>query len=122
MIDVFNNKAADACDSPVLSVLIPYYHDDPAQLLSDLLEQAQAAQNSAGRTEILIYDDGTGNENVNTKLVNIAKKSTAPIRLFFAHNNKGRSSARNYLKSQACAEWVLFLDAVSHATSRSSFP
>lgn len=108
MIDIFKNKAAETSELPILSVLVPYYHDDPAQLLSDLLVQAQAMP---GKTEILIYDDGTGDENVNTRLIDIAKKSTAPVRLFFAHGNKGRSSARNYLKSQAKAEWVLFLDA-----------
>ena len=107
MIDTFKNKAAKTNTTPILSILVPYYHDDPVLLLNDLLVQAQAA----GKTEILLYDDGTGDANVNERLMNTAKKSTASISLFFAHTNKGRSSARNYLKSQAQAEWVLFLDA-----------
>ncbi len=107
MMDIFKNKAAKTNTTPRLSILVPFYHDDPALLLNDLLVQAQAA----GHTEILIYDDGTGNANVNARLKNTAKKSTAPIKLFFARKNKGRSYARNYLKSQAQAEWVLFLDA-----------
>lgn len=107
MIETFKNKAAEAGPSPALSILVPYYHDDPVLLLNDLLVQAQAA----GGTEILMYDDGTIDANVNARLVSTAKKSTAPISLFFARENKGRSCARNYLKSQARAEWVLFLDA-----------
>ncbi len=107
MIDIFENKTAKIDGQPKLSILVPYYHDDPALLLSDLLVQAQAS----GDTEILIYDDGTGDENVNTRLISIAKKSTAPVRLFFAQENKGRSAARNYLKTKAKSDWVLFLDA-----------
>ena len=107
MIETFKNKAAKNSPAPKLSILVPYYHDDPVLLLNDLLVQAQAA----GKTEILLYDDGTGDANVNARLMSTAKKSTAPISLFFAQENKGRSSARNYLKSQARADWVLFLDA-----------
>ena len=115
MIDTFRNEAAETTQKPVLSILVPYYHDDPVLLLSDLLVQAQIANKTAGGAEILMYDDGTnsgkGDANVNARLISTAKKSTAPISLFFAQKNQGRSSARNYLKSQAKAEWVLFLDA-----------
>ena len=107
MIDTFKNKAAKTGKTPTLSILVPYYHDDPVLLLDDLLVQAQAT----GKTEILFYDDGTGDANVNARLKSAAQKSTAPISLYFAQENKGRSGARNYLKSQARAEWVLFLDA-----------
>jgi glycosyltransferase involved in cell wall biosynthesis len=102
-----------------LSILVPYYHDDPVLLLNDLLVQAQAQAQAqgqaqgqaAGETEILLYDDGTSDANINAHLKNTAQKSSAPITLFFAQINQGRSSARNYLKSQAKAKWVLFLDA-----------
>ena len=105
MIEIFTNKVAKTEVKPTLSILVPYYHDDPVLLLTDLIAQANA------ETEILMYDDGTCDANVNARLMSTAKKSTAPIRLFFAHENKGRSSARNYLKSQAKAKYVLFLDA-----------
>ncbi len=107
MIETFKNLIAEKGPAPTLSILIPYYHDDPVLLLNDLLVQAQAT----GKTEILLYDDGTKDANVNARLLSIAKKSPAAVSLFFAQENKGRSSARNYLKSQARAEWVLFLDA-----------
>jgi len=108
VIETFKNQAAlEAISTPALSILVPYYHDDPVLLLNDLLVQAQAGN----KAEILLYDDGTQDANVNARLMSAAKKSTAPISLFFAQKNKGRSSARNYLKSQARAKWVLFLDA-----------
>ena len=107
MIETFHNKASEMGECPTLSILVPYYHDDPVLLLNDLLVQAQ----DAGSAEILMYDDGTCDANINARLVSTAKKSTAPISLFLAQENQGRSSARNYLKSQAKADWVLFLDA-----------
>jgi len=107
MITHDQNQAAQSAKSPRLSVLIPYYRDDPNLLLSDLLVQAEAV----GHVEILLYDDGTNDANVNTRLGHAAAKSRAAIRLFFAAKNQGRSCARNYLKSQAKAKWVLFLDA-----------
>lgn len=107
MIETFKNQAAETGTRPTLSILVPYYHDDPVLLLNDLMAQAGDTDGA----EILIYDDGTMDANVNARLVSTATKSTAPITLFFAHENKGRSSARNYLKSKAKAKWVLFLDA-----------
>jgi len=107
MMTFFENKTAKSSLNPLLSVLVPYYHDDPNVLLSDLLAQAQAV----GEVEILFYDDGTNDANINTRLEHAAGKCTAAIRLFFAAQNKGRSTARNYLTSKARAGWVLFLDA-----------
>jgi len=40
---------------PTLSVLIPFYCDNPSKLLSALLVQAQELRG----IEILLYDDGT---------------------------------------------------------------
>ncbi len=107
MITYHQNRAAKSGTPPLLSVLIPYYHDDPNLLLSDLLVQAEAL----GQVEILLYDDGTNDANINARLEHAADKSRAAIRLFFAAKNQGRSCARNYLKSRAKANWVLFLDA-----------
>ncbi len=107
MITQHQNQAATSGPPARLSVLVPYYHDDPNLLLSDLIGQAEGVEG----VEILLYDDGTNDANVNIRLGHAANKTTAAVRLFFAANNKGRSTARNYLKSQAKANWVLFLDA-----------
>lgn len=102
-MDIYQNTPAKRVKTPALSVLIPYYHDNPANLL-------EAIGNNAD-IEILIYDDGTQDVTINDNLQSIAANITAPVTLFFAHENKGRSSARNTLKANAKAEWVLFLDA-----------
>ena len=101
----FKNAAAKQSGKPVLSVLIPYYRDDPEGLLNALLLQTNE------NVEILLYDDGTDDQAINENLQNIAKVGTTSVSLFFAGANKGRSAARNYLQSQAWAKWVLFLDA-----------
>lgn len=91
--------------SPKLSVLIPYYHDDPSQLLSALMAQA------GPDIEILFYDDGTADEAINGELQRICEAGDTPVTLLFAANNIGRSHARNTLQSAAKAPWLLFLDA-----------
>jgi glycosyltransferase involved in cell wall biosynthesis len=92
---------------PKLSVLIPYYNDDPTGLLQALLSQT-ANQNGV---EILIYDDGTGNAELSAKVCAAVKSAQSSVHLMIAHENKGRSFARNTLQENARAEWVLFLDA-----------
>ncbi|PHR94199.1 MAG: glycosyl transferase [Robiginitomaculum sp.] len=102
-MDIYKNPVAQQAKTPALSVLIPYYHDDPADLLTAL--------NGRDDIEILLYDDGTGDQEINENLRKLAADMPLPITLFFAQNNKGRSSARNTLKENAAANWVLFLDA-----------
>ena len=92
---------------PQLSVLIPYFKDNPAPLLSALLSQPMGGAS----VEILLYDDGTGDAGINKKATAIIKESRAPAQLLIAAQNKGRSAARNALKNNARADWVLFLDA-----------
>ena len=96
-----------SCEKPKLSVLIPYYRDDPTALLQALLSQtAQQAD-----VEVLIYDDGTGNSELNAKVSAAVKSAHSTVHLMIAHENKGRSAARNALQENARADWVLFLDA-----------
>lgn len=108
MSDVTIVKSAYAARSkPTLSVLVPYYRDDPTDLLEHLLSQM------AGRKdiEVLIYDDGTGDVEMNTKACAVVKDATSSVRLLLASKNRGRAFARNMLKQHARADWVLFLDA-----------
>ncbi len=108
-IHICDNCAMDMGDSsmPALSVLVPYYHDDPAELLASLCSQVETGLNA----EILLYDDGTANAQINTRLQALAKQRNAPVKLMFAANNKGRSAARNALQKAARGDWILFLDA-----------
>jgi len=92
---------------PTLSVLIPFYCDNPSKLLSALLVQAQELRG----IEILLYDDGTADPEICTPLAAQVKDAATPVTLFIAEQNKGRATARNTLQEKARGEWVLFLDA-----------
>jgi len=94
-------------NKPKLSVLIPYYKDDPTALLQALLSQTTEQSD----VEILIYDDGTGDADLNANVCAAVKSAHSSVHLLIAHKNKGRSAARNALQENAKAEWVLFLDA-----------
>ncbi len=91
---------------PVLSVLIPFYKDDPSGLLRDLIKQSD---NKA--VEILLYDDGTNDPAVIGKLEGLINSATPEVTLIIADQNMGRSAGRNHLQNKARADWVLFLDA-----------
>ena len=91
--------------APQLSVLVPYYHDNPSELMADLLAQSDAD------IEVLFYDDGTNDKTLNSRLeAEVALKAEA-MTLIIAEKNRGRSAARNALQNAARGDWVLFLDA-----------
>ena len=92
---------------PALSVLAPYFKDDPSELIIALDMQAQ---NLSG-IEIIIYDDGTGDAALTAALEEIIPNLTTPTQAIVAEKNTGRSSARNRLQDAARADWILFLDA-----------
>lgn len=92
---------------PTLSVLIPFYRDNPSMLLSELLAQAERLRG----VEILIYDDGTLDPNICATLAAQVKDASSPVTLLIAEQNMGRATARNTLQEKARGEWVLFLDA-----------
>ncbi len=95
-----------ASPMPVLSVLIPFYKDNPLALLKALgtLEGRES-------TEIILYDDGSKMPVINSGLKQLAKTMDISITLIEAQANKGRSFARNALKQRAGADWILYLDA-----------
>jgi len=94
-------------DKPQLSILVPYYKDDPVALIEALSGQCADKDN----VEILFYDDGSCDQDLNTRAVAAIKDSHARAGLFIAEGNRGRSFARNKLFEYARADWVLFLDA-----------
>lgn len=100
-------SAAGRPRKPKLSILVPYYHDDPVPLIQSLALQCGKRRD----VEVLIYDDGTNDPELNCKAIASVKNTVAPIGLFIAEANRGRSFARNQLFELARAPWVLFLDA-----------
>jgi len=92
---------------PKLSILVPYYHDDPVPLIEALSEQCASRKD----VEILVYDDGSNSMDLNCNVIATVKDCKAPVGLFIAETNRGRAFARNQLFGFARGDWVLFLDA-----------
>lgn len=92
---------------PRLSILIPFYRDNPAVLLSSL--STQRVDKAA--VEVRIMDDGTGDMTLTERAQRAAQDNNLPTILTTAPENRGRSATRNALQAQALADWVLFLDA-----------
>lgn len=88
-----------------LSVLIPFYGDDPRPLLDALSHQTDL------HTEIILFDDGAPNPALSDNVKNAVLGSEAAIKLITSPDNLGRSAARNQLGDAARGDWLLFLDA-----------
>ncbi len=97
----------DVMNSPILSILVPYFHDDPVPLIKALSDQCKENRS----VEVLVYDDGSNDKSLNKSVAAAIQKSEVSARLFIASQNHGRSFARNQLTGHAKANWVLFLDA-----------
>ncbi|GLQ21779.1 glycosyltransferase family 2 protein [Algimonas porphyrae] len=93
--------------SPQLSILVPFYRDDPSPLLRSLDTQDV----DTGRIEIRIMDDGTGDPSLTERVAATVAQMRLPTHLHSAETNRGRSATRNALQQNARADWVLFLDA-----------
>lgn len=104
MIAVHDN-ALWAGAAPRLSVLIPFYRDDPVRLLTAL------ASNPVEGVEIVILNDGSGDANL---AANVARQTAVlplPVRFIDNGENQGRAAGRNRLAANARGEWLLFLDS-----------
>ena len=77
---------------PVLSVLIPYYRDDPSDLLRALDREAPKLH---GAVEIVLLDDGT---NIPAHASRVEQQVAAlrlPVRFVQLAQNEGRAKARD---------------------------
>lgn len=93
--------------TPRLSILIPFYRDDPSVLLRSLDAQSVDIES----VEILIMDDGTGDPSLTATAQATVDAMSLPTVLVTMPKNHGRSATRNALQKTAKADWVLFLDA-----------
>lgn len=92
--------------TPRLSVCVPAYRCDVSHLMSAL-----AACESSFLTEIIVYDDGSADPAVLTRMQETAGQLRAAIRIVAATPNRGRAVARNAAIAHARAGWILLLDA-----------
>jgi glycosyltransferase involved in cell wall biosynthesis len=93
---------------PVLSLLIPFYRDDPVPLLLALDGQAAGLD---GRVEVVVLDDGSGLEPLAEGVGAAVAGMTAPARFLRLASNEGRAKGRNRLTAAARGRTFLFLDA-----------
>lgn len=102
------NNAAWKRGRPALSVLIPFFRDDPCDLLARLDEESEI---QGGSVEIVVLDDGSGDKALTARVANQIKAMRLPARFVSLAANEGRSRGRNRLAGEARAGSFLFLDA-----------
>ena len=72
---------------PALSVLIPFYRDDPCDLLRDLNDEAGQVGRSV---EVIVLSDGGGDADLVARVEAAIKAMALPARLIDLKNNEGR--------------------------------
>lgn len=107
-VETLTDNAAWAHAKPVLSVLTPFFRDDPAPLLALLEREAGAL---GGKVEIITLDDGGGDAALTARIAARVAGLALPARLVALSGNEGRARGRNRLASHARADHFLFLDS-----------
>ncbi len=102
------DNAAWAKARPSLSVLIPFLNDDPRQLIAALDAEARSLK---GKVELVLLDDGAGDDELARKVGEAVQNAKAPARLVQLPRNEGRSKGRNRLARHARSKRLLFLDS-----------
>jgi glycosyltransferase involved in cell wall biosynthesis len=91
-----------------LSVLIPFFRDDPRPLLAALDAEAAGFD---GQVEIIVLDDAGGDAALSANVAETVAGLRAPARLIQLTTNEGRARGRNRLAAAARADRLLFLDS-----------
>ncbi len=94
--------------APRLSVLTPFYRDDPRPLLAALDREAAAL---GGAVELVLLDDAGGDPDLSNAIAEIAMATALPTRLVQLAANAGRARGRNRLMAQSRGRHLLFLDS-----------
>ena len=97
-----------AAAKPRLSVLTPFFRDDPRSLLEALDREAARLD---GAVELVLLDDAGGDALLSTQVRNAIQALSAPCRLIRLTRNEGRSKGRNRLLAFSRARHALFLDS-----------
>ena len=90
----------------LLSICVPTWKDGADALLASLIRLEGAEE-----CTLLIFDDGSMDEDLTRHLARQILRYPGPARLITAPENAGRSQARNRLTILAETDWVLLLDA-----------
>lgn len=92
--------------TPKLSIVSPYFRDNPCALIDafSTLEQAQDV-------ELIIVDDGSGDDDLDDAVKSALAIWPGQAKRIRFLQNQGRSAARNRAISECSAKYVLFVDA-----------
>ena len=101
------NAASEHEQKVRLSIAIPFYNDDPGDLVRALNPLIGADKS----IEVLLFDDCSSQTHLNALTGRTIRALTAPARLISAQENVGRAHGRNILAREARGEWILYLDA-----------
>lgn len=96
---------ADSAQSPRLSVLVPFYRDNPAPLMRAL------ARTCAVNIELILINDGGGSAELLSRVIAAAERLAFQTTIIVSDRNQGRARARNRLIAEARGAYVLFMDA-----------
>lgn len=89
-----------------LSILAPFYRDDPSPLLHTLAQAHPIAD-----VELILVNDGGGDAALLSRVIQAAQALGMPTEIIVWSRNRGRAQARNRLARAARGEYALFLDA-----------
>ena len=98
------DNAAWADAAPKLSVLIPFFRDDPRRLLA-------ALDRADGAVEIVVLDDGSNDRALAHQMAKAVRAMKLATRFVQLRSNQGRAEGRNRLAAIARARHLLFLDS-----------
>jgi glycosyltransferase involved in cell wall biosynthesis len=97
-------NAAWAGARPRLSVLIPFFRDDPSRLLA-AIDRAELP------AEIVVLDDGSRDAELARRVADAVRALALPACFMRLAANEGRAAGRNRLAAEARGRHLLFLDA-----------
>jgi glycosyltransferase involved in cell wall biosynthesis len=101
-------RSGEVAPKGELSVLIPFFRDDPRALLAALDAEVAGLD---GQVEIIVLDDAGGDIDLSASAAAAVRALKAPARLIQLCANEGRSGGRNRLAAAARANYLLFLDS-----------
>ena len=102
-VTVVDNAAWRAA-TPRLSVMIPFFRDDPSRLLAAIDRPDLPA-------EIVVLDDGSRDAALADRVASAVRRLALPARFLRLAANEGRAAGRNRLAAEARGRHLLFLDA-----------
>jgi glycosyltransferase involved in cell wall biosynthesis len=93
---------------PTMSVLVPFLHDDPTDLIRSIQSQSETDGSSV---ELVVLDDGSNDPDLRERVSGCVRSASIPCAFIVRKRNGGRAAARNTLAQFARGAYFLFNDA-----------